>query len=649
MKNNKREKILPFEQPLLGLYPHISNIFAMLENNVYTLPPLMSEMIGMVYDKELDRVDFAISLEILQYMNNYPLTYNHGISRNLIADKWKSYSEFLVDMIDEGYYVHNLLDTYYISAYGETYMREHYTHNSMVYGYDGKNRIFYVADAFEKGVYEPKVATFKEMNDAFVNTYIGDWLDGIRLYKLKEDPFVGLGYNTDYIKEQCEDYLEGKLPVSITNIERRRRIDIPDRFEYGTKIYGEMVDYIKRLDVGEDTWENGDVRMFYAIYDHMNVYVYLIRQLLQRKQIINGDELYKKAVLLRDKAKKLYMNILKYNLTGKSRVKDSIISSLQEFEKEDFEFVKEFSKAIDPEIVKEAYSKEDYARPKVITADSIMAEYDDENNWIRKSVSERTFYTDKKEAKLKCQFFGSAIKLKIATGDKYGQAQILIDGEIKGTVDYSADKNEIVLEGMEKGYHLLELVNITEGKLINFDSLEVMDTEGYDNEGYTNIERLLYKRGTGGGLIEDYGNKGYDIICGKRNIPEYMTLCNYRVEKVVNVLLMHNSADKRGVKKERGCKNNVAAYALSDKKFYLDTVIPGKARNVTLYMVDYDNMTRSMRVIVKNADTGKIYDTCDVEAFVNGATLTYRLKGHVTIEFENVSGPDAVLSAVYFD
>jgi len=56
-----------------------------------------------------------------------------------------------------------------------------------------------------------------------------------------------------------------------------------------------------------------------------------------------------------------------------------------------------------------------------------------------------------------------------------------------------------------------------------------------------------------------------------------------------------------------------------------------------------------MKVIVENADTGKVYDICDVEAFVNGELLCYRIKGHVRVRFINMSGPDAVLSGVWFD
>lgn len=647
MKLTKTKTLLPFTEPLLGLYPHISNIFAMYENNVYTLPPVVSELMGMVYDKELDRVDFAISLDILQYMNNYPLTYNHGISRNLVATKWKNYSEFVVDMIDEGYYVHNLLDTYYISAYGETYMREHYSHNSMIYGYDYKSKVFYLADAFEKGVYESKVATFKEINDAFINTYVGDWYDGIRLYKLKEDPFVGLGYNAEYIAEQCRNYLKGELPVSISNIEKRRRIDIPDRFTYGINIYDEMISYVKRLEHNGDTWENGDVRMFYAIFDHMNVYTYLIKQLMQRNQIVDADILYKKAVLLTEKAKKMYMNIIKYNLTGKQRVAESLITSLGEYKNEDYEFVRDFAEAIKPENVDMAYEKAE-SSSEMVTADSIMMEYDDAKNWIRKTISDHAYYSDKPGAKVKCQFFGSSLKLNIVTDEKYGQAQVLVDGKEYAIIDYTKE-DEVYVKGFEIGYHTLELINLTEGKFINIKSIEPMVEGEYDLEYCTAAERVLYKKGTDGGLIEDYGREGYDIIGYKRNLPAYMTLCNYKIKNAINVLLMHNTADTRGVRKERGVKKNIAAYTLSDKEFSLDIVVPGKAKTVTLYMVDYDNMARSMKVIVENADTGKVYDTCDVEAFVGGALLSYRFKGHVRVRFVNMGGPDAVLSGVWFD
>ena len=62
MKSGSKAKTLNFEKPLVGLYPHISNVMAMYGNNEYIMPSLISEMLGMVYDRELNRLDFSISL-----------------------------------------------------------------------------------------------------------------------------------------------------------------------------------------------------------------------------------------------------------------------------------------------------------------------------------------------------------------------------------------------------------------------------------------------------------------------------------------------------------------------------------------------------------------------------------------------------------
>ncbi len=108
-KKPKNKKILKVKPPLISVYPHIAGVFAIFENNPYTLPLLVSELSELTYDKEIDRLDFSLALEIEQYMNNYPLVYSHGISRRFVEMKWKDAASFIKDAIDEGYYIHMLL------------------------------------------------------------------------------------------------------------------------------------------------------------------------------------------------------------------------------------------------------------------------------------------------------------------------------------------------------------------------------------------------------------------------------------------------------------------------------------------------------------------------------------------------------------
>ncbi len=641
-----KDKILDFCMPEITLYPHVANICAMYCNNPYIMPAVMSELIGMVYDKEIDRIDFSISLEIQQFIKNYPLIYSHAISRHFVAHKWKQFSLFIKDMIDEEYYVNCLLDTYYISAYPETYGKEHYMHNGIIYGYDDKNREFLVGDSFENGKYSLRKITYIEMNNAFVDTYINDWLDGILLFKLKEDPFTGIGYNTDYIAEQCEVYLSGEMPISANYIENRRRKDLNDRFIYGINIYDELAKYMEDISFDSENVQNADIRLFYAIHDHLKVYEYLVKHLMQRNQIKCADELYRKFRQLRDRIKNLYMNIMKYNISGSKKIANSISSELGEIKGEEEKSIRLFIDCLKPDDIEIEIERQKIIEPDEIYGIGVIAQYSSENAWKRRKLSDDTIFCETKDGLIKAQFFGYALDIYVLKDEKFGQADVYIDDIKIQTIDYSnlESGNIIHISGFENGYHMFKIVNTSEdGKSINFTKAVVYKREKEENDS----DAVRCQIGKREDIIGKGKVDGQDIICEGKELPSYLNQSCYTYVKAANVLLMHRTASKRGVPRYDNNKEHIAAYALSDKEFIVDMVIPGGYKKVAFYSVDYDNLDRSM-IINAMSEEGRLYDSCEVKNYSMGVAIVYNVKGRVKFHFVNKGGPDVTLSAVYF-
>ncbi len=648
-KKPKSKKILEIEYPLLASYPHIAGILAMFKNNPYTLPLVLSELSELTYDKEIDRLDFSVALEIEHYMNNYPLVYSHGVSRSFVEMKWNNAISFFKDVINEEYYAIMLVDTYYISAYKDTYGKQHYFHDMMIYGYDEKEEEFYVADCFVNGKYEFTRASFAEIEASFIHTHRNDWINGIRLFKLREEPYVGIGYNADYITEACKRYLNGEKSLTSTYIEGKRRYDLDERFVDGIGIYDELINYIDDDIASTEEWRSYDIRIFYVLYDHMKMFRYMTKQLMQRNQIINAPSIYDNFLDVENRIKNLYMNVLKYNITGSEKAKKDIKEKLLDIKVREEEAIKGLIDNFeeDKEVIKQ--ERKLIVRPDVIEADSIFVEYDEESHWKKKSLNDRTIHTDVPGAYMKTLFFGCGVKINVLKKKSYGQAMIYVDGIEKCTIDYSSDE-EIVEEqilNLETGYHWIKIVNVSEnGQMINVGRIEVIK----QNEETTSECRLLEcKRGTGGNLIKDYGNAGYDIVGAKRKLPDYLTETNYTIHNGVTVLLIHNEADWRGVKKSMDSDDRVAAYLLRDTEMWLEITIPGKAREVGFYSVDYDNLGRKMEISVEDADTGNELYSQVVENFSEGIFIQLLMKGHIIVRFKNVEGPDAVLNAVWFE
>jgi hypothetical protein len=71
-------------------------------------------------------------------------------------------------------------------------------------------------------------------------------------------------------------------------------------------------------------------------------------------------------------------------------------------------------------------------------------------------------------------------------------------------------------------------------------------------------------------------------------------------------------------------------------------------RVVSLYFLDWDEAARVEKIELLDQG-GSILDTHTVFNFADGKYLTWRVTGQVTFRITRVQGPNAVLSAIFFD
>jgi hypothetical protein len=75
----------------------------------------------------------------------------------------------------------------------------------------------------------------------------------------------------------------------------------------------------------------------------------------------------------------------------------------------------------------------------------------------------------------------------------------------------------------------------------------------------------------------------------------------------------------------------------------------GKAHQVSLYALDWDNLGRSETIDVLNTASGAVLDTRTISGFQNGAYLVWTLTGDVTFRITNKGPNNAVLAGLFFD
>ncbi len=635
----KRKNILPVNEPLVKVYPHYGHIMSIF--NEYELPILLNDMLTIIYDSEKERADFDIGFEIVPYIANYPLCFNYAIPRNLISSNWKSLSNFLIDSINDGCYITFLANTYYISAYTETYRRLNFLHDIMIYGYDEKNKIFYGTDAFEKGKYERREIPFEEIERSFSCGNEEDWFEGIRLIKRKENQFMGIWYEIEYIKEQCNQFLKGEYIKSPIYLERKR--DIKDKkYSYGINVYDAIHNYIKYLKDDYDT-KSADIRLFYLLFDHANVLKYFSKELSNKGILINSNEIYNGFDAICNSLTNLYSKVIKYNLTSSESLKNIILENILSIKQKLIETVTMFKDSIPEKPITNNIKLFGEILPR-----DIAIEYN--GNWKSISGDNIIKYTKDNKAELRYQFLGDSLKI-YSSSKKTGTIRIVIDSKETAIInmkDYILNDDICMynIEDLKYGYHTIELINdVDEDNYLSIVKLVVEETKEDITSKVIKLEEDKKTQGTWKGR---YGNDGYEIIGDSLKLPTYISENNYVYKDAAYVLLLCTTGNHKALNRVYKEDERIVAYYLKESEFTLEMVVSGK-HQVSFYFVDYDNLNRSFELIIedgiKKTELLKEY----VENFNNGIYLKYEIEGYVKIRFKCVSGPDVALSGVFFD
>ncbi|MGA2716917.1 MAG: hypothetical protein ABSG41_27840, partial [Bryobacteraceae bacterium] len=143
-----------------------------------------------------------------------------------------------------------------------------------------------------------------------------------------------------------------------------------------------------------------------------------------------------------------------------------------------------------------------------------------------------------------------------------------------------------------------------------------------------------------------YGANGYDIIESPPNIPSYALL---NVNGAFIFTWGGSNSDARALDVPNS-GNRLAATWYAGGSFSYDlNLTDGLTHQISLYAVDFDSAGRSERIDIIDPSSGSVLDTRTLTSFSAGQYPVWNITGHVTIQVTQLSGPNAVISAVFFD
>ena len=249
--------ILPIKDPPITHAPGDTYMLAMLMTIPEAYPWIMNNFIN-IYMMENTWEDMFMNWEHRFECPFMEISRMDGFMLRTILGKEKSFSETVVHLLQNGYYVYSCINMKYIPSY---FCEKDLSHNIFIYGCDTEKKIFYVADFFniKNRKFAFQTCTFEELEDSFQHYYdtIGDE-DNSSIYDdiVTYTPRIITQWTFDpaILKKQLQAYVDGEKLFAGTSIKNQYS------YVFGLKIYDRLLQLLEeKVTFG--------VRPFQLLYD----------------------------------------------------------------------------------------------------------------------------------------------------------------------------------------------------------------------------------------------------------------------------------------------------------------------------------------------------------------------------------------------
>lgn len=238
----------------------------------------------------------------------------------------KDIIDFIIESIDNGYYVLFMVDRNYINLYN-FYKSD--SHQIMVTGYDTKNKLMFFCDNYSTGKYKIDLyCTFDEIQKAYhAFKYFEpepDMNTSVFLFKPKSDNNYCI--NLMKIKKDILLYLKGTS------------MDNSEEWVYGINVYTQLIEYL------ENAYKNNtchkDIKSFCVLYDHKKAMYYRIKYITDLN-IIKKNLLFEYEEIL-ERSKNIIFIFLKFNITNDYKLIKKCINELKYIKNKETEILSVF-------------------------------------------------------------------------------------------------------------------------------------------------------------------------------------------------------------------------------------------------------------------------------------------------------------------
>ncbi|OBZ14220.1 hypothetical protein A8L34_09685 [Bacillus sp. FJAT-27264] len=335
-------KTLLMADPVLRSYPMYAHTLSIVANNPSYLGWFYSNYIQISCSKfRGESNSFQVNYHNQHERYFCPWIHYNRLNKEFVTSKWNGdIVQFLIDIIDQSFYVYFVVDNYYIPA-SWSYHKVSHPHDLLVYGYDLKEKTFNIADAFVDGKYSHATCTFSEMEAAYtaydqpsdIYRAFNNNIELLRLNTTDEvDPYLAL-FNLPFVEDSLRNFLTGNdLSPGMK--------PIFENYSMGIHVYDDLMKYLDYVKDNEATYI--DLRGIYVISEHKKIMLSRIEYMLEHKYIHFDKKLltdYKDVL----KEAILTLNVaIKYNIKPDQILLSKIHTGVEKMRNREMDVLSEF-------------------------------------------------------------------------------------------------------------------------------------------------------------------------------------------------------------------------------------------------------------------------------------------------------------------
>lgn len=293
------KNILQVKEPRISCYTSIGTLFAILPDELNTW--VYNSFIQLIYAKNWEIYTF----ENHRFLHSDCPGIDYNIFPQYIIKKLclSSFFNMIKEIVDEGEYIYLYIDRYYLSIDKRNYLRHHYPHELLIYGYDINTGEINIADNLQNGKFIFTKCSIEDIEKGFFlleTTY--SFMKSIRTFKVKKN--IKYSLNIEQIIHGLQSFLYSK-PTYYLNKEQEMIFGL-DIFDFLLCQIDESVN---------NNYILVDTRAFHLIYEQIFIMQERIIYLFSMKLIINQNKLNDYMKIMRQDALNLRNLALKFNIS----------------------------------------------------------------------------------------------------------------------------------------------------------------------------------------------------------------------------------------------------------------------------------------------------------------------------------------------